>query len=460
MADNPARSDRSVSSPAERLVGVWRSRDAAPWLLSPTGPSSYRELAEAVEAARAELRAAGARPGDRLLLSGDFELASVARLLAAAAEGLIVAPCVADLEPAAVEARRAVVEPEWSWTAARLDREPPSSAVHPLVVQLRAKGRAGLVLFSSGTSGAPKGMLHDLDTLLASYETQRPNALRTVATLVFDHIGGIDVLFRGLAAGSTLVAPAGRSPAAVAEAIERWRAEVLPASPTLLNLLLLSGEAERRDLSSLKVVAYGAEPMPASLLQRLAAALPGVSLQQRFGTSETSAVRVRSRSSDSLDMRIEDPDTEWQVVDGELWLRRPTTILGYLNHQTDRLTEDGWYRTGDLVEQNGEWLRIIGRREELINVGGEKVLPAEVESMLLTMPGVRDCRAFGEPNAITGQSVAAELELNAQISDLEALRAVRAFCRGRLERWKIPTRVRVVPQIATGPRGKKARTGG
>ena len=391
-------------------------------------------------------------------LIGEHGPAATAWLLALAEAGHFVAP----LSGNAVEhpAKLALINAQWivvaeakEWkTFPRVDE--PSS--HSLFRQLAEQKTAGLILFSSGTSGAPKAMVQDFGKLLASYESRHESDLGMLALLCFDHIGGLNTLFNTLAAGSLLAVPASRSPADVAATIARHRVAILPASPTFLNLLLVSGETKAHDLSSLRVITYGTEPMPESLLARLKAAFPRVRFIQTFGTSETGITRTESPEGDSTFLRFEDPNLEWKVIDDELWLRSRTQIAGYLNASNERFTADGWFRTGDKVEQgpNGT-LRILGRMGEMINVGGEKLMPAEVESVVLGIPGVTDCRARGEANALTGQTVV--VDVVATVADQEALRsAIRTACRERLARHKIPTRITFVASVS-GERMKKTR---
>jgi acyl-coenzyme A synthetase/AMP-(fatty) acid ligase len=325
---------------------------------------------------------------------------------------------------------------------------------HPLFQQLHARGAAGLVLFSSGTSGQPKAMVQDLSALLATYQERHSSGLPILALLGFDHIGGLNTLFGALASGAPVVVPATRSPADVALAIAAHHVAVLPASPTFLNLLLAAGVTA--DLSSLRVITYGTEPMPESLLLRLKTAFPRVRFIQTFGTSETGITHTVSPEPGSTFLRFEDPHLEWKVVDDELWLRSRTQVAGYLNASNERFTADGWFRTGDKVEQGpGGTLRILGRTGETINVGGEKLMPGEVESVVLTVPGVTDCRVRGEAHPLTGQTVA--VDVVSFTSDQEALRAaIRIACRERLARHKIPTRVTFVPSVS-GERMKKVR---
>ncbi len=315
---------------------------------------------------------------------------------------------------------------------------------------------SGLVLFSSGTSGEPKGMLHALPALLKRFETVRPREDRTLQLLPIDHIGGLDAALRGLIAGSTLVIPEARTPEAAGRAIEAHRVNVLPASPTFLNLMLLQGIPEAFDCRSVKIIAYGAEPMPENLLLRLAGAFPGADLQQKFGTSETGAIRIQSSGKGSVFFRIQDQDTKWKVVEGELWLKTPSRILGYLNAEEDSLEADGWYRTGDLVEENDRGhLRIIGRQSETINVGGQKVHPAEVEALLTELPGIDACRVFGEPDPITGQRVACEIASKEDTDIRTWKRRIRQHCRGRLAPWKLPSSLRLREQPGLNARLKR-----
>jgi acyl-coenzyme A synthetase/AMP-(fatty) acid ligase len=333
-----------------------------------------------------------------------------------------------------------------------------SPAASPMVEALRSRGRSGLILFSSGTTGKPKAMLHDLDNLVDSYTQRRGRALTIMLFLLFDHIGGINTLLNVLAMGGAATLPSEMTPTHVAELIARFQVSILPTSPTFLNLLLLSGAVEKYDLSSLRMITYGTEPMPDALLARLRERLPHVHLLQTFGTSETGIVNTASVSSDSLFMKFNDPSIEHKVVNGELWLRSQRRILGYLNHQSDALTDDGWFKTGDLVEESSDGhLRILGRQKEVINVGGEKVFPAEVESVLLRHPRVRDCKVHGEANGLTGQFVAADIVVEGVAVEKESrlLREIRTFARQHLDAFKVPVRLNVVAEIAYSARFKK-----
>lgn len=330
-----------------------------------------------------------------------------------------------------------------------------TEARHPLYARLREEGHPGLVLFSSGSTGAPKGAVHDMSRLLGKYRTRR-RSLRTLMFLLFDHIGGLDTLFYCLSNASAVVLIEDRRPAAVCTAIERHRVEVLPVAPSFINLMLLSGEHERHDLSSLRFITYGAEMMPPETLKRCAAAFPGVTLLQKYGTSEVGTLRSHSRSSDSLWVRIGGEGYAWRVVDGKLEIKAGSAMLGYLNAPSP-FTEDGWFRTDDCVEVDGDYVHFLGRASDVINVGGQKVFPAEVEAVVRQMDNVRDVAVSGESNPILGQIVTARVQLLAP-EDAATLRMrLRKFVAERLEPFKVPIKVTVATEELTNRRFKQVR---
>ena len=422
---------------------------------------SYSQLLDRIESANTRLRDWGIAPGAVAALQSDYSFEAVALFLALYRNHNIIAPISTEAER---EVRTRVKEGHVEWIL--IPGKDGTSCVQAggergeseFLCRLRGENRAGLILFSSGSTGKPKAMVHDLDSLLDSYRGKPPNNLTLLAFLLFDHIGGLNTLFNVMAMGAALVIPESRQTDSICALIAKHQVNVLPASPTFLNLILMSEAHLRHDLSCLKIITYGTEPMPGGLLDRLKNAFQKVKLLQTFGTSETGIAHTRSRSNSSTLFKIDDPNVEYRIVDGELLLRSKTQILGYLNYSMDAFTGDGWFRTGDLVEEAEDgYIRIVGRLREVINVAGQKVHPSEVESTLMEMPEVADCLVQGIPNAITGQTVEACIVTTDRGEPAVFRKAVRLFCRGRLEPFKIPTRIRVVEKIPSGGRFKKVR---
>ena len=336
-----------------------------------------------------------------------------------------------------------------------------SEESHKIINDLQTSKCAGLILFSSGSTGAPKAMIHNLDTLVDSYGDKKQKQINMLVFLMFDHIGGINTMLNILSMNATMIIPQNRNADDICQLIEEYKIAVLPSSPTFLNLILINRSYEKYDLSSLRMITYGTETMPEGLLGRLKAVFSKVRFLQTFGTSETGIAATSSKSSSSTFMKIDDENLEYKIVDNELWLRSKTQILGYLNRSMESFTNDGWFKTGDLVELDNEgFIKIIGRNKEIINVGGQKVLPSEVESVLLGMDEIEDCLVYGEQNAITGQSVSCDVVLKSGVEADGFKILVRKFCKDKLDNFKIPTRVNVVQKTEFTERFKKSRIKG
>lgn len=333
------------------------------------------------------------------------------------------------------------------------------SSKHDIIAKLIQSNSNGLILFSSGSTGRPKAIVHNLDNILNSYLDKKPKNINILLFLMFDHIGGLNTLFNALSLGACAITIKDRKNIeSIANLIQIYKISLLPASPSFLNLLLISEVYKVYDLSSLRLITYGTEKMPDSLLERLKIIFPKVRFHQTFGTSEVGIAQTKTK-----DNMIKLEGIDYKIINNELYLKSKTQSLGYLNADNSVFDDDGYFATGDLVESilvNGqEYLKIIGRSKEVINVGGEKVLPNEVEGVILQIPYIIDCLVYPEINSITGQSVSAKIVLDAhtKLTNLEAKKQIRAFCKDKLATFKIPSKVEVVDSLAISERFKKVR---
>ena len=326
---------------------------------------------------------------------------------------------------------------------------------HEMLLSLRGKN-PGLILFSSGTTGEPKAALHNLCFLLEKFK-KPGKVLRTVTFLLFDHIGGFNTLLHTLSNGGQIVLIASRDADVVCGTIERNQVELLPASPTFLNLLLLNKLYEKHDLSCLKLITYGTEPMPQSTLDMLHQVLPKAALKQTYGLSEIGIVSTKSESSDSLWIKVGGEGVETKIVDDILYIRTKSAMLGYLNAPCP-FDADGWFNTKDKVEVREDgYMKILGRVTDLINVGGEKVYPIEVEGVLLKFDGVKDAHVYAEKNPLVGNVVAAEISVDPVNNNKEFIKRLRVFCVENLEKYKIPVKFTLVEHDLYSDRLKKKR---
>jgi acyl-CoA synthetase (AMP-forming)/AMP-acid ligase II len=197
--------------------------------------------------------------------------------------------------------------------------------------------------------------------------------------------------------------------------------------------------------------------MPLGVLRRLNAALPNVRLKQTYGLSELGILATKSRGNDSLWVKLGGEGFDYRIRDGILWIRSDMAMLGYLNAPAP-FDDEGYFNTQDAVETDGEYVRILGRKSEIINVAGEKVYPSEVENVLLELPFVRDATVSGRANHITGQVVTAMVKLTEPVDPREVARRVRTHCSRRLEPYKVPLLVEVSDDDQHSDRFKKMRS--
>jgi long-chain acyl-CoA synthetase len=336
-----------------------------------------------------------------------------------------------------------------------IDRLRPE-APNELIADFRQRAVPGLVLFSSGSTGLPKGILHDCPRLLRKFLVQRPGH-RSILFLLIDHIGGVNTMLATFASGGLGVCPLERTPDSVCRAIDETSAELLPTSPTFLNLLYASGAWKKFNLSSLRTITYGTEVMSDATLENVRRMFPDVRLKQTYGLSELGILRSKSESDTSAWVKVGGEGFEIKVVDEILWIRAESNMVGYLN-APNPFDKDGWFCTDDMVEVKGDMLRFLGRRTELINVGGQKVYPVEVETVLLEAGNIEEVTVYGQDHPILGKVPVARVSL-AEPEDAHALSLrLRRHCQERLARFKVPMRFNVVTSDAQrGNRFKKMR---
>lgn len=421
----------------------------------------YSELIENIFSYNSKLVKSKIKRGEIVFILGDYSLDSISLFFSLALNGNIIVPISTENEQE-INERIQITQPDWIFKLSSNSEKRIEYDVilpkHDILESIIESQSSGLILFSSGSTGKPKAMLHNLENLLSNYIDKKGKELNFLVFLMFDHIGGLNTLFNCLSMGVTITIPENRNPVDIAKLIEKHKINIVPASPTFLNLMLISNVFDLYDLSSIKMITYGTETMPESLLFKLKEKLNRVKLLQTFGTSETGIMKTSSMSSSSTFLKFDDPNQEFKIVNNELWLRSKTQVLGYINHSNESFTEDGWFMTGDLVEQTSDgFIKIVGRSKELINVGGEKVLPAEVESVILQIESVQDCIVKSEKNAITGQVVCAEVVLKNGFKFKEEKIKIKNFCKLKLENYKVPVRITQIEMVFYTERYKKNR---
>ena len=183
---------------------------------------------------------------------------------------------------------------------------------------------------------------------------------------------------------------------------------------------------------------------------------PNITLQQTYGLSEIGILRSKSKSSNSLWVKVGGEGFETRINDGLLEVKAQSAMLGYLNAPSP-FTDDGWFKTGDQVEVDGEYIKILGRKSEIINVGGEKVYPSEVESIIQEIDNVAEVTVFAEKNIIMGNIVCAKVRLIKEEDKKIFVTRLKLYCKQKLQMYKIPIKIFVDEEKQFSERFKKKR---
>ena len=322
---------------------------------------------------------------------------------------------------------------------------------HNLIEKIKKLNNSGLILFSSGTTGKPKAILHDLTRFLKRFETPRP-ALRTINFLLFDHIGGLNSLFHTLFNKGTVVAPGERSVENILQTCRQFNVELLPTTPTFLRMMLIGGSIKRKVPKSLKIITYGTEKMDQVTLNSLCKLLPNIDFRQTYGMSEYGILRVKSKSRNNLYIKIGGEGIKTKVIKNILYIQSKSRMLGYLNVPSPFDTK-GWFNTGDIVDEKDGFYKIVGRANEIINVGGLKFMPLEVEQVALSFPGILFAKAYPKNNPITTQHV--EMSVQTKQSQQIDKKTLINFFNAKLPKHMVPKRI-TFEKIDIGHRLKRA----
>jgi len=470
---------------------------SAPAIIAPSPATvvSYKALAEQVERLAGQLRGAGLEPGQCVGIVLPNGLEFLVLFLAVTRAGLVAAPLnpaykadelsffMEDAEMRAVVAEGGNQAVKQTATALGLPVWTPAigggGGVQLAGLPQAARGStpapgpaaAALFLHTSGTTSRPKGVpLSHANVLRSSLNVAAHYSLtpadRSLVVMPLFHVHGlIGATLSTLAAGGAVIVPPRFSASDFWELVRDHRATWYSAVPTIHQVLLARADSDGAPSGGMRFIRSCSSALAPAILAKLENRF-GAPVLEAYGMTEA----AHQVASNPLPPSAHKPGTvgpgsavEVAIIDaagrhlapntpGEVVIRGPNVMRGYRNNPEANAAAfiDGWFRTGDTGVLDGDgYIALIGRIKELINRGGEKISPAEIDAVLLEHPAIAEAAAFGVPDAKYGEEVWAAVVLK---SDATADQ-LRAFCRSRLADFKVPKVIRItsaLPKTATG----------
>jgi acyl-coenzyme A synthetase/AMP-(fatty) acid ligase len=314
-------------------------------------------------------------------------------------------------------------------------------------------------MMTSGTTGRPKVAVHTLEALVSRAKAGAAAAANRESKWLLTYqptgFAGVQVQLTAVLWRGVIVVPADRTPVGFYEAAVQHGVTQISATPTFWRAFLMVAKPGALDL---RQITLGGEATDQSTLDRLKKAFPRARITHIYASTEAGVVfavhdGIEGFPSAWLEQPIQ--GVEVRIRDGFLQIKTPNMMRGYLTEAAQPLLEDGWLGTADRCEIVGERVRVLGRQDSTINVGGSKVYPLAVETFLLKLPGVVEARVFGVRNPISGFLVGAEVVLE-QGRDPEASKVeILAACREGLAGYQVPRVFKIVDAIAVQASGKK-----
>lgn len=314
------------------------------------------------------------------------------------------------------------------------------------IKNIRQRSNWKLQMATSGTTGLPKKVYHSFSSLTRNIKMNAHRA-DDVWGLAYNptHMAGMQVFFQAFLNQNTIINLFGLSRTQIFSCIQQYSVSHISATPTFYRLLLPATEV----FNKVKQITFGGEKLSEGILQNVKGMFPNAKFTNVYASTEAGALFAASGDQFTISEKIK---SFVKIVENELWLHE-----SLIANSPDLQIQDGWYVTGDMVQVTS-WepleFQFVSRKNEMINIGGSKVNPNEVEELILENAAVTDVKVFGKPNSLMGTILCADIVLQQNtLSEKE----IKAFLKERLPDYKVPRIIKFVPAITLTSTGKKSR---
>ena len=313
---------------------------------------------------------------------------------------------------------------------------------------------------TSGSSGKKfKLVLHSTKLFIKKYQTLGKHFERTFAFSPAESVAGIETLLEVLTHELILVSSLGDlAPTRVSELIRNNEVDYFQTTPTFMNLMILTGQVEEKNLHGLRKIAFGSEPSQQFVTNIFKERLPDVDLVHTYGMSEIGILKTITDKKDPSRFKFDSKFIEFKIVDGLLEVRSMTKMVRYLNFE-EPINSVGpeWFNTSDQVTTEGDYLRVLGRSGDLINVGGRKFFPSEIENLIRDLSDVKDVTVTTEKNEMIGTVIIANIVIGAEIDEMDFRMKFKNFCQEKIISYMHPHKIKIKREVEISPRFKKMR---
>jgi acyl-CoA synthetase (AMP-forming)/AMP-acid ligase II len=350
------------------------------------------------------------------------------------------------------------------WTDGHVKLVIPAMAPARAAAQIKTQRATEWLMLTSGTSGVPKIVGHTLEALTGAILADGPARSAAVWATFYDirRYGGLQIFLRAIVGGGSMVLSSPHE--ALADHVARLQARGvthISGTPSHWRKLLMSGSASK---FSPRYVRLSGEIADQAVLDGLSAAFPGASIGHAYASTEAGVGFAVNDGREGFPADIVGANrdgVEMKVEDGSLRIRSRRTAHAYIGRNAAELTDrDGFVDTGDMLELRGDRYHFVGRRGGIINIGGLKVHPEEIEAVVNRQPEVRMSRAKSRRSPITGGIVVVDVILadDADAGRSDEIRArILADCKASLAPHKVPAVIKFVPSLDITAAGKLAR---